>query len=148
MVYTLAAQLITSCPAGPALPVTASSPLALASGLPVGVAAGGSSVALTYAKSSSSVPGPVQAAVYNGFGSMLLPYTDGKVVLPKEIQGFSYIILTNAADIASVTSKSINILSLIFADPSAANTVAGPAEISTPFDAFQSNPGYKNPFGA
>jgi len=29
-----------------------------------------------------------------------------------------------------------------------ANTVAGPAEVNTPFDAFQSNPGYKNPFSS
>ncbi|KAI9635304.1 ferritin-like domain-containing protein [Dioszegia hungarica] len=133
MVYTLAAQLITSCPAGPSLPVTASSPLALAAGLPVGLATGGSAVALTYAKSSSSVPGPVNAVLYNGLGSVFLPYTDGKVTIPKEIQGFSYVILTNAADAASVTT---------------ANTVAGPAVINTPFDAFQSNAGFKNPFGA
>lgn len=83
MVYTLAAQLITSCPAGPSLPVTASSPLALAAGLPVGLATGGSAVALTYAKSSSSVPGPVNAVLYNGLGSVFLPYTDGKVTIPK-----------------------------------------------------------------
>lgn len=134
MVYTLAAQLITSCPKEtPALPVTGSSPLALTSGLPVGVAGAGTSVALAYAKSSSSVPGPVNAVLYNGLGAVFLPYTDGKVMIPKEIQGFSYVILTNAADVAGVTT---------------ANTVAGPAVINTPFDAFQGNAGFKNPFGA
>ncbi|KAI9636623.1 ferritin-like domain-containing protein [Dioszegia hungarica] len=133
MVYTLAAQLITSCPAGPSLPVKASTPLLFPSGLPIGQAAAGSEVSLTYTKSSSSMAGPVSAAVYNGLGATLVPFTNGKLTLPKEVQGFSYIILTNAADIASVTT---------------ANTVAGPAEVNTPFDAFQSNPGYKNPFSS
>jgi hypothetical protein len=152
MVYTLAAQLIKSCPAGPSLPVTASSPLALSSGLPVGLANGGTEVALTYAKSSATASGDnIQAAVYNGFGAVLLPFKDGKVTLPKEIQGFSYIVLTNAADIASVTSESFtrNLPSAYgLANPSAANTVAGPAEVNTPFDFNQSNTGFMNPFGA
>jgi hypothetical protein len=83
MVYTLAAQLITSCPAGPSLPVKASTPLLFPSGLPIGQAAAGSEVSLTYTKSSSSMAGPVSAAVYNGLGATLVPFTNGKLTLPK-----------------------------------------------------------------
>lgn len=104
MVYTLAAQLITSCPAGAAmLPVTASSPLT-SGGSPIVAAAAGSMLKLDYKTSSSSMQGPVNAVIYNGLGSQYLPYTNGMITVPKDIQGFSYVILTNAGSVADVTS--------------------------------------------
>jgi len=133
MVYTLAAQYISSCPStNAALPVVASTPL-LSAGSPFAAADGGMTLPLTYAKSSSSVAGPVNAVIYNGLGSAFLPFTNGAVTIPAAIQGYSYIILTNAKDAASVTT---------------ANTVAGPLELTTVFNAFQSNPGFMNPFNS
>ena len=60
----------------------------------------------------------------------MLDYDNGHVTLPENLQGWSFIILTNAEDISSVSS---------------ANTVAGPAEINVPFDAFQPNSGLVTP---
>lgn len=106
MVYTLASQFITSCPSGtPALPVKAATPL-LSGGQPIVAAAAGSSVPLTFTKSSSTVAGPTQAVLYNGLGATLLPYTNGAITLPNNVQGFSYVILTNSATVAGVTSES------------------------------------------
>jgi hypothetical protein len=105
MVYTLAAQLITSCPSDAAmLPVTASTPLT-SGGSPIFAAAAGASVQLDYTKSSSSVAGPVKAIIYNGLGAEMLDYDNGMITIPKEIQGFSYVILTNAGSVADVTSE-------------------------------------------
>lgn len=133
MVYTLAAQLITSCPSSnAALPVKAATPL-LSNGSPVVQAAAGATIPLTYSKSSSSVAGPVNAFIYNGLGAQKLAYNNGMVTLPQGIQGYSYILLANSDTVAGVTT---------------ANTVAGPAEINTPFDASQSNPGFMNPFNS
>lgn len=133
MVYTLAAQLITSCPSNAAaLPVTASSPLT-SGGSPIFNADAGAMVKLDYKTSSSSVAGPVKAVIYNGLGAEMLDYDNGMVTLPSNIQGYSYIILTNAGSVADVTT---------------ANTVAGPAVVQTAFDAYVSNPGFMNPYGA
>lgn len=55
---------------------------------------------------------------------------NGHVTLPENLQGWSFIILTNAKNVSSVTP---------------ANTVAGPAEINVPFDAFQENNGLVSP---
>lgn len=129
MVYTLAAQLITSCPSSNAmLPVKASKPL-LNGGSPIFAAAGGATISLTYGGA-----GPNQSlAVYNGLGSTMVAIHNGNVTLPQSLQGYSYLIVTTAADIASVNTS---------------NTVAGPAEVQSSFDAFQSNPGFMNPYGA
>nr|KIR44042.1 hypothetical protein I312_06753 [Cryptococcus bacillisporus CA1280] len=129
MVYTLAAQLITSCPSSNAmLPVKASKPL-LNGGSPIFAAAGGATISLTYGGAGANQ----SLAVYNGLGSTMVAIHNGNVTLPQGLQGYSYLIVTTAADIASVNTS---------------NTVAGPAEVQSSFDAFQSNPGFMNPYGA
>lgn len=158
MVYTLAAQLITSCPDNAAmLPVTAQSFLT-SSGSPIVPAAAGDMIKLDYTKSSSSVAGPVKAVIYNGLGSEMIDCNDGMVTIPDGIQGYSYIILTNAGSVADVTRKFPSIASLTDlqdlgmpdtdTDVTAMNTVAGPILIDTSFDAYVSNPGFMNPYGA
>ncbi|KAE8540847.1 hypothetical protein D1P53_003211 [Cryptococcus gattii VGV] len=129
MVYTLAAQLITSCPSSNAmLPVNASKPL-LNGGSPIFAAAGGATISLTYDGAGANQ----SLAVYNGLGSTMVAIHNGNVTLPQGLQGYSYLIVTTAADLASVNTS---------------NTVAGPAEAQSGFDAFQSNPGFMNPYGA
>lgn len=129
MVYTLAAQLITSCPSSNAmLPVNASKPL-LNGGSPIFAAAGGATISLTYDGAGANQ----SLAVYNGLGSTMVAIHNGNVTLPQGFQGYSYLIVTTAADLASVNTS---------------NTVAGPAEVQSGFDAFQSNPGFMNPYGA
>lgn len=129
MVYTLAAQLITSCPSSNAmLPVNASKPL-LNGGSPIFAAAGGATISLTYDGAGANQ----SLAVYNGLGSTMVAIHNGNVTLPQGLQGYSYLIVTTAADLASVNTS---------------NTVAGPAEVQSGFDAFQSNPGFMNQYGA
>lgn len=106
MVYTLAAQLISSCPANASLPLHAATPL-LSSGAPFVKAAAGSMVPVTYSKSSSSVAGPVNAFIYNGLGSRMIDYSNGQITLPSDIQGYSYVVLANTDSPTSVTCKSM-----------------------------------------
>jgi len=130
MVYTLAAQLITSCPASnPALPVKSFGPLT-SGGLPILAGQPGDTIKFDYAGM-----GPNQnAAIFNGLGSTIVPITaDGKVVLPKGLQGFSYVAITSATDAAKVD---------------ATNIIAGPAELQSFFGFVPSNPGFMNPYGA
>ncbi|WVO24090.1 uncharacterized protein IAS62_005454 [Cryptococcus decagattii] len=124
-----AAQLITSCPSFNAmLPVKASKPL-LNGGSPIFAAAGGATISLTYDGAGDNQ----SLAVYNGLGSTMIAIHNGNVNLPQGLQGYSYLIVTTAADSASVNTS---------------NTVAGPAEVQSGFDAFQSQPGFMNPYGA
>ena len=104
MVYTLAAQLITSCPSSNAmLPVKAYPPLTVTK-MPIFNAAAGTQVNLMY-KGSDSSSGSY-AAIYNGLGSTVVQIGDGgSVTLPEGIQGYSYILVTSASDIASVSSE-------------------------------------------
>ena len=106
MVYTLAAQLITSCPAGPALPVKSYGPLT-SGGLPILAGQSGDTIKLDYKGMGANQ----NAAIFNGLGATIVPVTaDGKVVLPKGLQGFSYIAITSASDASKVDGKSLLLL--------------------------------------
>jgi hypothetical protein len=130
MVYTLVAPLLKSCPDGaPDLGIKSQSPLR-SDGKSIIESVAGATIQFDFAQSSSSVPGPIRAVVFSGLGAKMLDYVNGHVTLPEDLQGWSFIILTNAENIASVT---------------AANTVAGPAEINVPFNAFQDNSGFAMP---
>lgn len=95
------------------LPVTGSTPLT-SGGLPIAVAQAGASLPLSYTKSSSSVPGPVNAFIYNGLGATMVPYSNGAITIPQGIQGFSYVLLANAGSVADVTGKFHNFSSFIY----------------------------------
>lgn len=130
MVYTLAAQLITSCPSdNAALPVKSYGPLT-SGGLPILAGKSGDTLKLDYKGQAAGQ----NAVIYNGLGSTIVPITaDGKVVLPAGLQGFSYIVITTATDATKVDGT---------------NIVAGPAELQSFFGFVPSNPGFMNPFGA
>jgi len=130
MVYTLAAQLITSCPStNAALPVKSYGPLTTG-GLPIAAGKSGDVIKFDY----KGMAAGQNAIIYNGLGSTIVPVTaDGKVTLPAGLQGFSYIAITTATDAAKVDGS---------------NIVAGPAELQSFFGFVPSNPGFMNPYGA
>jgi hypothetical protein len=112
-VFTLAAPFIKSCPSSnPTLPIKAFPSLTFSSPKP------GSESTLTYNpsddKSSSS---DLFVAFFTGLTQEFAPVKDGKVVIPGDLKGTVYGI---------VTTSSTKV------DDS--NTVAGPAILSFPFD--------------
>jgi hypothetical protein len=112
-VFTLAAPFITSCPSSnPTLPLKAFPSLTFSSSKP------GSESTLTYTpanKSGSS--SDLFVAFLTGLSQEFAPIKDGKVVIPSDLKGTVY---------AIVTSSSTKV------DDS--NTIAGPAILNFPFD--------------
>ncbi|KAK4686897.1 hypothetical protein P7C73_g3222, partial [Tremellales sp. Uapishka_1] len=136
MVYTLAAQLITSCPdsnaVNPLMLPTMAYPALTVMMMPIFNAAAGSSIMLSY-NGSDSQSGDTYAAFYNGLGSTTVKINNGNVTLPEGLQGYSFVLVTSSSTVAGVTMG---------------NIVAGPAEIQTSFASTEANPGFMNPLGA
>lgn len=113
------------------LPVMASKPLT-AMMSPIFDAEAGQTVEMSY-EGSDSQSGTVNAAFYNGLGTAIVPVTGNSVTVPEGIQGYSYVILTSAADVASVSGD---------------NIIAGPAVVQTAFSSDDANPGFMNPYNS
>jgi hypothetical protein len=118
MVYTIASGFITSCPStNAALPVKAFPALA------VSAAAPGESATFTFQGDNG-----LMAIFYSGIGTQVVMLDDNKsAVIPKGLQGISYVLISSASTAAEVTSD---------------NIVAGPAILDYPFDAWTANPAF------
>ena len=132
MVYTLASQLITSCPSSnaalpvmayPALTVTsppadamvASSAPPIFNGMPgatiplnyVGNDSGSEQYAAIYSKLNSHCPWTrFLTPSLDGLGAVTVPIQDGSFTVPEGIQGYSFVLVTSSSDIAGVTCES------------------------------------------
>ena len=122
MVYTIASAFITSCPASnPALPVKAAKALTVVSPAP------GATVKFDFDNTGRG--SVVEYAIfYSGTGAKSVALsTDHMATIPSTLQGVTYVLISTSATAAGVTTD---------------NTVAGPAILSFPFDAFTSNPAF------
>ena len=119
MVYTIAASFIESCPdSNAALPVQAYAALTV-TGNP------GDKVAFQFDSDSTDVK---YAIFYSGLGSTVVQLdSDNMAVIPENLQGIYYIMVSTSNDVMSVGPD---------------NIVAGPAILEKAFDAWTSNPTY------
>jgi len=109
-VFTLAAAFITSCPdTNPKLPVKAFPSLSFSSPSP------GKQSTLTLKDTPPS--GPLFVSFFTGLGQEFAPVQNGKVVVPGDLLGTVYAVLTTNGTMADDS-----------------NIVAGPAILSFPFN--------------
>lgn len=123
MVYTIASAFITSCPStNPSLPVKAAKALTVGTN-----AAPGATV--KYDFDNSGQGSTVEYAIYyNGLGSQVVQLNaNHEAMIPSKLQGVSYVLISTSSTAAGVTT---------------ANTVAGPAILSFPFDSHTANPSF------
>lgn len=78
----------------------------------------------------------------------MVPVSNGMVTLPSGIQGYSYIVISNSTDMASMNSKLPYSSQTISLTRTGTNIVAGPAEIQTAFAPGVFNPGFMDPFNS
>lgn len=105
VIFTLASQFITSCPeSNPPLPVRAFPALTIA--LPV--TAGQTSAVSVNATAGASADVEGQfVAFFTGLETIFVPVMNGEVVIPQELIGTSYAVLTSSnssADDSSITA--------------------------------------------
>ncbi|RDB17440.1 Protein rds1 [Hypsizygus marmoreus] len=110
--FTLAKPFIVKCPTSNVrLPVKANPPLT------VGKAVGGNNVALTFSVPRGVGSKPLFAAWLTGTGTVFTRITNKQTKVPRGLLGFVYVIITTSGNV--VTD---------------ANTVAGPAVVTFPFN--------------